>query len=242
MAVVTSPGMGTSARKKLAGVVFSSWRGVQYMRSLRTPNNPNTPGQQAARRKFACAALAWKFIHPLLKGYFDQLAKLHCPLMDDSGPLLQGISGTYTGYNLHRYAYIHGIVPLYGAAPSGFAYDEGANLFTFVANVGTVPVGEQAAQGRVWYSVKPFGVWTRGTASINWGLTTAPIFTILSPVGCFPGMTGDDISLMFDAYVMGKPGNRVVAGSSLPDGRIAAVPGTAPTTPPLTPDPCLPPS
>jgi hypothetical protein len=212
------------------------------MRSLRIPNNPNSPGQQTARRKFSCAALQWKFIDPYLKGYFDQLAKLHAPLMDDSGPLLSGISGTYTGYNLHRYAYIHGLVPIYPGKFSGFTYNEGSFLFSVEANVPGVPSDDRAVVGRVWYCVRPFDTWRRGTAAITWGVPAHPVWVVQGVVGCYVGMTGADIMLVADAYQPPANADHVIAVSSIPDGRYFPIPPTPPADPQPTIDPCAPPT
>lgn len=243
MAVVTSPGTGTSARNKLAGVVFATWRGVTYMRSLRSPNNPHSPGQIKARRKFQCAALQWRVLIPELKGYFDQLAKLRVPLTSDVGLMPTGISGTYTGYNLHRFAYIRSIVPKHQAVPMGFVRSPSPDNMSFqiVADDSHLP---EWLQARLWYSVRPFGVWTRATAIVSTPVGVPDYtLTVDSPIGVPPGTTGDDIAVVFDGWFPEATPTTTIAGSSMPDGRFNPVrPVSTEFVVPKIIDPCAPPS
>lgn len=60
MALVTMPLGSYSARGKVAGVVFSSWRGKDYVRRLVTPRNPQSDEQMAMRDIVSDASIAWK--------------------------------------------------------------------------------------------------------------------------------------------------------------------------------------
>lgn len=241
MAVVKSPGMGTEARNKLGGVVYASWRGIQYMRSLRRPQNVRSPFQFMARRRWWCGAMQWRSLLAVQKGYFDVLALLRVPLTNDSGPMPSGISGTYTGYNLHRFAYMRGIVPEYWANIWAFLLEVSPDRFSFtcVHNAPSVPDGLLA---RVWYSAKPFSAWHRGTGTCVYvGPASFAVF-VDSPVGIPPGATGADMQIAFD--VTGPPLDgwpHVVAGSTMPDGHFAPVPEVPPSSPAPLVDPCSPP-
>lgn len=239
MAIVTSPGMGTGARNKLAGVVFATWRGLTYMRSLRIPQNPRSPGQIRARRLWWCASMQWKALMPVWKGYFDQLASLHVPLTDDLGPMPSGISGTYTGYNLHRFAYMRGIVPDYWGMIYSFLLEVSPDRFSFSFKhnaLSTVP----DVLARVWYAVRPFNAWNRATGQVTYMSASMSYIAVASPIGIPAGTTGADMLIAFD--FRGPPLDgwpHTLAGSSLPDGHFAPILEDEPTQPqPLT-DPCI---
>jgi len=61
MAKVTGPLFSLDARNKLGGsIVFSYWRGINYVRGLVTPHNPKTADQTAIRDLIKDASVAWK--------------------------------------------------------------------------------------------------------------------------------------------------------------------------------------
>jgi hypothetical protein len=239
MAVVTSPGGGTSARNKLAGVVFASWRGIQYMRSLRTPQNPRSPFQFMARKRWWCAAMQWRGLLAVQKGYFDILAKLHVPLTNDSGPMPSGVSGTYTGYNLHRFAYMRNIVPEYTGLIYGFLLETEPDRFSFSLRHNAMSLPHEGL-ARVWYAVKPFGVWQRGTGVLAYVSPDVAKIEVDSPVGIPPDTTGATMMLAFDFTGPALDGwPHVIEGCSMPDGHFAPVPDVEPDFPPSPlRDPC----
>lgn len=60
MAKLTMPLGSYDARGKVAGVVYSSWRGVNYARRLVVPMNPQSDDQTAIRDLITAASQAWK--------------------------------------------------------------------------------------------------------------------------------------------------------------------------------------
>ena len=61
MAKLTGPLMSFGARGKLGGsLVYSAWKGVNTVRQLVTPANPNTTAQIAQRTRMASIVAAWR--------------------------------------------------------------------------------------------------------------------------------------------------------------------------------------
>lgn len=54
----------TSASGKVAGVVFSIWKGVQYVKRWVKPTYTNTTAQAALRAAFALLCQQWKYLSP----------------------------------------------------------------------------------------------------------------------------------------------------------------------------------
>lgn len=49
-------------RGRVAGSVFSLWRGIAYVKKFSKPGNPNTSAQQAIRAAFAFLTVQWKLL------------------------------------------------------------------------------------------------------------------------------------------------------------------------------------
>ncbi len=61
MAKLRGPGFSLDASGKLGNtVVFSKWRGINYLRALVTPSNPKTTAQVNVRTLLSDASKAWK--------------------------------------------------------------------------------------------------------------------------------------------------------------------------------------
>jgi hypothetical protein len=184
--------------------------------------------------------MQWKALLPVFKGYYDQLAALHVPVTSDLSPMPSGISGTYTGYNLHRFAYMRHITPDYYGIPFAFLLEESPDRFTFsIKHNSLVTVPE--CQARVWYAVRPFNAWVRATGLVTYVSASVSYIEVAAPVGIPAGTTGADMLLAFD--FRGPPlngWNHTMAGSSLPDGHFAPVPDLEPTQPQPVRDPCAP--
>ena len=60
MAKVIQPLGSYDARGKVAGNVYSIWKGINYVRRLVTPANPQTADQVAVRDLIRDASAAWK--------------------------------------------------------------------------------------------------------------------------------------------------------------------------------------
>lgn len=75
MAIIKA-GILSKVSGKVAGVVGSNWKGVNYLRELVKPANPNTPLQQAQRGKMqSCVACARNFVGDIFKPYLDKFLK-----------------------------------------------------------------------------------------------------------------------------------------------------------------------
>jgi hypothetical protein len=150
-----------------------------------------------------------------------------------------GISGVYSGFNLHRFAYIRHIWPGFAGVPWGFVLDPSGVWFQFSVTTSDTLPNPLTTQARVWYMVRPTNVWTRGTADISYiGPKLAAL--VVRGISNIPaGTTGADMAIVFDFPTDATPATATtVCGSSMPDGRFYAVPDTYTPTVPTIPDPC----
>lgn len=75
MVKVNGPMMSMSASGKLAGaLVFATWKGRPYVRTLVTPSNPKSGGQLGVRAMFAFLAAAWAGIGGVAQATWQTLA------------------------------------------------------------------------------------------------------------------------------------------------------------------------
>lgn len=75
MAKVTAPLLSFDAAGAIAdSMVFSSWRGVQYVRRFVTPANPKTTGQVLTRDIFSNLEMRWKQGGTLMRAPWDRFA------------------------------------------------------------------------------------------------------------------------------------------------------------------------
>jgi len=75
MVKVNGPMMSMDASGKLAGaLVFSKWKGRNYVRSLVTPSNPKSGGQVGVRAMFAFLAQQWDGLGAPAKASWQTLA------------------------------------------------------------------------------------------------------------------------------------------------------------------------
>jgi hypothetical protein len=71
-----SAGILSKTVGKVAGIVCSTWRGVNYIREKVTPANPNTPAQQTVRNMFSkVVAIAQQLLDAVIHTYWDVLQK-----------------------------------------------------------------------------------------------------------------------------------------------------------------------
>lgn len=99
MARVTYAPVVGNASGRAAGVVFSIWRGISYVKRFVKPGNPNTALQQSVRNAFKALTVVWKKLDSVLvtqwtnysagKGFTNRNAFLgeNVPLEVDSNPL-----------------------------------------------------------------------------------------------------------------------------------------------------------
>lgn len=75
MAKTTAPILSLGASGTIAKtMVYSSWRGIPYVRRHLIPSNPNTVGQQATRNVFTTMSAMWKVAPALLTTPWDTFA------------------------------------------------------------------------------------------------------------------------------------------------------------------------
>ncbi len=76
MAKVIAPLFGFSARGKLdKSLIYSSWKGINYVKKYVTPANPKTPAQVAHRNLFSQAVSSWKSLADDEKSAWNNAAK-----------------------------------------------------------------------------------------------------------------------------------------------------------------------
>lgn len=75
MPKTNAPLLSFDARGQIAKTqVYSSWRGVSYVRRYTVPNNPNTTKQQGVRGVFSFLQNAWLFAPPDVRAPWDGYA------------------------------------------------------------------------------------------------------------------------------------------------------------------------
>lgn len=75
MAKTTAPILSLGASGTIAKtMVYSTWRGIPYVRRHLIPSNPNTVGQQATRNVFTTMSAMWKVAPALLTTPWDTFA------------------------------------------------------------------------------------------------------------------------------------------------------------------------
>lgn len=76
MALVKAPAMSLDASGSLAGtIVYSKWKGRNYVRQLITPGNPQTGGQVGVRAMFKFLAQIWDGLTDADKATWEERAK-----------------------------------------------------------------------------------------------------------------------------------------------------------------------
>ncbi len=76
MALVTAPLLSMDASGAVAGaIVFSKWKGRNYVRALVKPSNPNSGGQVGVRAAFKFLSQQWKNIAPTDQATWEAIAE-----------------------------------------------------------------------------------------------------------------------------------------------------------------------
>lgn len=76
MALVTAPLLSMDASGAVGGaVVFSKWKGRNYVRALVKPSNPKSGGQVGVRAMFAFLSQEWKNILPADQATWEDIAE-----------------------------------------------------------------------------------------------------------------------------------------------------------------------
>ena len=53
-------------------MIAETWNGINYLKRYAVPRNPRTPRQQARRRRFADAVVAWRRLPPEARRRFQE--------------------------------------------------------------------------------------------------------------------------------------------------------------------------
>lgn len=105
MAIVTSPLFSFSAGGQVGkAIVYSSWKGINYVRMYVIPANPDTAAQQVIRGYFTDAVNAWHAETSTVRTAWTDYANDH--------------SLQESGFNLYVGAYITFLVAHSGTPPT----------------------------------------------------------------------------------------------------------------------------
>lgn len=74
MARISLSPLVVDIRNKVADMVFSKWRGINYVRSRVTPSNPNTQAQQDVRNSLARCVDMWQGMQATFTAAWDYVA------------------------------------------------------------------------------------------------------------------------------------------------------------------------
>jgi len=75
MSRVTMSALLADARNKIGDVVFSKWKGVNYVRTRVVPANPKTANQVAQRNALTLCVASWKNLVSAVRSEWDRYAK-----------------------------------------------------------------------------------------------------------------------------------------------------------------------
>jgi hypothetical protein len=77
MAKVVSPLMSIEARGKVGGLIFNTWRGLNTVKSFKSPVQPNTALQLAAKARLQTESQAWASLTAAQRTAWNQYAQDH---------------------------------------------------------------------------------------------------------------------------------------------------------------------
>ena len=136
---------------KIGNVVGGSWKGINYMRVLTKPSNPNSEKQQNQRTKFTTALSFLQPITPFLRvGYKLFTAKQTAFNAAMSNVLTNGIAGEAPNLELVYAAISVSKGNLTPVANPAFTYDSGEITMTWDDNSGS---GTAKATDKAMYVV-----------------------------------------------------------------------------------------
>ena len=105
MAKVTSPLFSFDARGQIGhAIVYSIWKGINYVRQYCVPQNPNTVNQQTIRSYFATSVPAYQALDAEHKGLWETYA--------------EGLSSPQSGFNAFVGKYIKYLIDNAGVEPT----------------------------------------------------------------------------------------------------------------------------
>lgn len=122
-------------------MVYSSWRGVSYVRRYTIPNNPNTTDQQAVRGTFGMLQSAWLFAPPEVRAPWDGYA-VGKPLLGRNAFTkfnMKLLATTPVATDLEGFYFSPGSAG--GLPPSGLVLTPGNDLITVAVTAPAVPDG-----------------------------------------------------------------------------------------------------
>jgi len=137
MATTTAPLLSFGARGTIAKTaVFSSWKGVPYVRRHVIPANPNTAGQQLTRSVFAWLMDTWKISGPLFQAVWTEAARGR-PLTNRNLLAARNIASLRTASDLSTLVFSPGSAG--GLAATSMTLTPGANSITVAITPPTPP-------------------------------------------------------------------------------------------------------
>lgn len=118
--------------------VYSTWKGIPYVRRYAIPSNPNTADQQEVRSVFSFLNNVWKFAPTLMIEAFDAYASGQ-PLTGRNGLIKQNLSNLQTATDLDAFVFSPGAKS--GIALAGLSLTAGNDLITVDATAPSLPTG-----------------------------------------------------------------------------------------------------
>ena len=93
MTKLTQPLGSTEARGKLGGLCYNTWRGISYVKTIKSPGNQNTPRRLAARALAKQCTSRWQTISDVQRSWWNDYSLTHLD------PYWTGNPKRNSGYN-----------------------------------------------------------------------------------------------------------------------------------------------
>jgi hypothetical protein len=141
MATVKAPLMSLDASGTIGrSIVFSNWKGINYVRRHAVPANPNNPSQVAVRQCLKALAQAWAGIGATPQGTWDDYI---------TGKTESPFNG-FVGYNAIRFRDGLGFADTYPYAATGTAPGAPTTTVTGAVRAVNLSIADGADPGDFW--------------------------------------------------------------------------------------------
>lgn len=77
MAKLVMPAMSVEARGKMGGLVYNTWRGIATVKAFKSPTQPKTEAQLAARARMSTYSQAWAGLTTVERDAWETYAESH---------------------------------------------------------------------------------------------------------------------------------------------------------------------
>lgn len=118
--------------------VYSTWKGIPYVRRYAIPSNPNTADQQEVRSVFSFLNNVWKFAPTLMIEAYDAYASGQ-PLTGRNGLIKQNLSNLQAATDLDTFVFSPGAKS--GIVLAGLSLTAGTDKITVDATAPSLPTG-----------------------------------------------------------------------------------------------------